>query len=83
MIFKTIFKFKTFVNRNAVVLSLLKWRGVLIPGADMYDYMEEWLTNPKLEEFCSVLCENYDGWRWSNLSRFWRILGALVFGMFV
>ena len=35
----------------------------------------------KLEEFCAVLCENYGGWRWSILSRFWRILGVLVFGM--
>ena len=36
---------------------------------------------PWLEEFCTVLCENYGVWRWSILSRFWRILGALVFGM--
>ena len=37
----------------------------------------------EFEEFCTVLCENYGGWRWSNLSRFWRILGVLVFGMSV
>ena len=37
-----------------------------------------------LEEFSSsVLCENYGVWRWSILSRFWRILGVLVFGMSV
>ncbi len=35
------------------------------------------------EEFCNVLCENYGGWRWSILSRFWRILGVLVLGMSV
>ena len=36
----------------------------------------------ELEEFSSsVLCENYGVWRWSILSRFWRILGVLVFGM--
>ena len=42
------------------------------------------VARPKrLEEFCAVLCENYGGWRWSILSRFWRILGVLVFGMSV
>ena len=35
-----------------------------------------------LEEFSRcVLCENYGVWRWSILSRFWRILGVFVFGM--
>ena len=38
---------------------------------------------PLFEEFCAVLCENYGGWRWSILSRFWRILSVLVFGMSV
>ena len=33
-----------------------------------------------LEEFCTVLCENYGGWRWSILSRFWRILGFWFLG---
>ena len=33
-----------------------------------------------LEEFCVVLCENCGGWRWSILSRFWRILGVWVLG---
>ena len=30
-----------------------------------------------------VLCDNYGVWRWSILSRFWRMLGVLVFGMSV
>ena len=33
------------------------------------------LSRIELEEFCAVLCENYGVWRWSILSRFWRILG--------
>ena len=32
------------------------------------------------EEFCTVLCENYGGWRWSILLGFWRILGFSNFG---
>ena len=29
----------------------------------------------RLEEFCTVLCENCGVWRWSILSRFWRVFG--------
>ena len=53
--------------------------------ADCFPELEKELgdTSQWLEEFCIVLCENYGGWRWSILSRFWRILGVLVFGMSV
>ena len=32
------------------------------------------------KNFLAVLCENYGGWRWSILLRFWRILGVFGFG---
>ena len=35
------------------------------------------------KKFALFLRQNYGGWRWSILSRFWRILGVFVFGMSV
>jgi hypothetical protein len=54
---------------------------------NLFDSLPRWGgdegSRHRLEEFCTVLCENYGGWRWSILSRFWGIFGVLVFGMSV
>ena len=50
----------------------------------MEEFPDELQVAPEVRRiFPAVLCENYGGWRLSILSRFWRILGVLVFGMSV
>ena len=78
------------LENEAVVSALLKAAdGALrlvdarneLPHVKVREGVTSWpvMTKPKGK----VLCENYGGWRWSILSRFWRILGVLVFGMSV
>ena len=61
-------------NKEAMIMTMIIAKGKKGKGGKGEE------KGGKLEEFCIVLCENCGGWRWSILSRFWRILGVLVFG---